>query len=260
MILFGVCVGSDERYRQYARAGIQRCVGEDATVLTRRGHKSIFEAYNSILVEAARRSDLEGLVLLHEDTELRDLALAQKLRDLFADRTIGVAGTIGARNVRSALWWFGELHGRASWNGPPGETRPRVDDYGVETVDVDAVDGFFMALSPWAVRNVAFDAHTFGGFHLYDLDYCFAIRDRGRRVVVSDFAVHHHNRSDPHTFDLPYHRANLRWRVKWKISRFSSPVGLRVQLLALRVRWMMGAGWRLFNVLRTSGAFSRKAE
>ena len=46
------------------------------------------------------------------------------------------------------------------------------------TGEVDTVDGFVLALSPWAVRNVRFD-ESLGQLHGYDFDFCLP-GSRGR--------------------------------------------------------------------------------
>jgi Glycosyltransferase like family len=211
VIAYGVCIGSDERFARFAEPGILRAAGPDPVVLKRWEQKSIFAAYNSILTEARELRDLEALVLLHDDTELQDAGLEPKLKELFSDPSIGLAGAIGASHVTSLAWWEAERHGRASWNGFPGEG-PRVDDFGVETVDVDSVDGFLLVLSPWVVEHLRFDDQTFHGFYGYAADFSFSVRRSGKRVVISDFPLHHHDRfRDRRGFA----QANVRWRAKW---------------------------------------------
>lgn len=223
MIAYGVCIGSDERFARLAEPGILRAAGPDPVVLKRWEQKSIFAGYNSILDEARELPDLEALVLLHDDTELQDAGFEAKLRELFSDSSIGLAGAIGASHVTSLAWWEAERHGRASWNGPQGEG-PRVDDFGAETVDVDCVDGFLLVLSPWVVRNLRFDDHTFDGFDGYGVDFSFSVRRSGKRVVVSDFPLHHHDRPRDRRGSL---QANVRWRAKWGFdSKIMVPVRL----------------------------------
>ena len=65
-------------------------------------------------------------------------------------------------------------------------------DFGGHDEDVDAVDGLLLVLSPWAVRNLRFDADRFDHFHGYDVDFCFQARAAGRRVVVDDIELLHH--------------------------------------------------------------------
>lgn len=216
MIVFGICVASDERLRRWVLPGIERSCGPGVTVLQRRNQRSIYAAYNSILDEAAQIDDLTSLVLLHDDTEIRDERLGQKLDALFADGSVGLVGAIGARGVTSLAWWEADRRGRLSWDGvAPGEGG-RVEDFGAETADVDSIDGLFMALSPWAVTSVRFDERRYRGFHGYDVDYSFEVRSQGRRVIVSDFDLHHHNEPTGHFDDrLGFLRNDIRWQAKW---------------------------------------------
>jgi hypothetical protein len=215
VIVYGVCIGSDERFARLAEPGIFRAAGPDPVVLKRREQESIFAAYNSILDEARGLPNLEALVLLHDDNELQDPGLEGKLRELFSDPSIGVAGAIGASHVTSLAWWEAERHGRVSWNGLPGEG-PRIDDFGADTVDVDCVDGFLLVLSPWVVRHLRFDDQTFHGFYGYAADFSFSVRRAGKRVVVSDFPLHHHDRAQMGFRDRRgFLEANVRWRAKW---------------------------------------------
>jgi hypothetical protein len=78
----------------------------------------------------------------------------------------------------------GEIPG-VSWREPdtPGYAR---------TGEVDAIDGFVMALSPWAVRELQFD-ETLGTRHGYDIDLCMQARAAGKKVVTADIKVVHHH-------------------------------------------------------------------
>jgi hypothetical protein len=231
VIAYGVCIGSEDGFAQFAEPGIVRASGPDAVVLKRSDQTSIFTAYNSILDEARGLPDLEALVLLHDDTELRDPGFEARVRELFADPSIGLAGAIGGSQVTSLSWWEVEPHGRTSWDGFPGEG-PRVDDFGTETVDVDSVDGFLLVLSPWVVAHLRFDEKTFPGFLGYAADLSFTVRQSGKRVIVSDFPLHHH--AGPHDH-REFLKANARWRAKWG---FDSKLLLPVRLgwIALRGR------------------------
>ncbi|MFN8201198.1 MAG: hypothetical protein U0S48_01445, partial [Solirubrobacteraceae bacterium] len=71
-----------------------------------------------------------------------------------------------------------------------------------------------MALSPWAVRNLRFDQGTYSGFHAYDVDFCFAARAVGRKVVVADLPLMHHTKGgygDKAVWDA----ADAAFRAKW---------------------------------------------
>jgi hypothetical protein len=243
VIAYGICIGSDERFARIAEPGILRAAGPDPVVLKRWEQKSLFAGYNSILDEARELPDLEALVLLHDDTELQDAGFEAKVRELFSDPSIGLAGAIGARHVTSLAWWEGERHGRASY-GSPGEA-PRFDDFGAETVDVDCVDGYMLVLSPWVVGQLRFDDQTFEGFDGYGVDLGFSVRRSGKRVVVSDFPHHHHGR---HRDRLGFRLANVRWRAKWG---FDSKTMVPARLAWVSVRSKLGSARRRLRMNRT---------
>jgi len=165
-----------------------------------------------MLDEAASLPDLEALVLLHQDVELRDERLADKLRMCLQDPLVAVVGAVGASNVRDLDYWDGGVIGGVAW---PAIAKARNGVRGSITAGpVDAVDGLLMALSPWAVRNLRFDERFAPFFHGYDTDLCFQARERGRRVVVADLDVVHHARMD--FFDRrTWVPAYMLWHRKW---------------------------------------------
>jgi GT2 family glycosyltransferase len=208
VIAFAACVGSAEKYRRCALAGLQLACEPDSLVVEVTTDTSIFTAYNEVLDVLADRRDLEALVLVHEDTEIVDSRFCEKLRRRLADPDVAVVGVVGARGVESLAWWEA-----AERFGHVAETRGVVDfDRG--THDVDAVDGLLMALSPWAVRSLRFDDERFEGFHGYDADFCFQARAQGRRVVVDELAVVHHTKGGYGDVEA-YRRADATFRSKW---------------------------------------------
>jgi GT2 family glycosyltransferase len=185
MIAFASCVGSPEKFAEFARPGLQRVCEADSLVAEVTTDTSIFTAYNEVLDAFAERDDLEALVLLHEDLEIVDADFCEKVRMRLADPEVAVIGVVGARDIRGLAWWNAEGFGRCL------ESRGLVD-FGGGFHDVDVVDGVLMILSPWAVRNLRFDEERFSGFHAYDLDFCLQARAAGKRVVVDEIAVMHY--------------------------------------------------------------------
>lgn len=208
MIAFGVCIGPDEtNYRRWALPGIARAAEADSVLLESRDNASIFPAYNEILDHVAGLEGIEGLALIHDDVELRDGRLAGTLRTRFADPDIAVVGVIGARGVGSLAWWEYDTSGACE------ETRGRID-FGAGFHEVDTVDGLFMALSPWAIRNLRFDADSYHGFHGYDADFCAQARAAGRRVVVDGVDLFHHTKGGYGNIES-YRAADETFRRKW---------------------------------------------
>ena len=49
--------------------------------------------------------------------------------------------------------------------------------------EVESLDGFVMAFTPWAMRNLRFD-ESLGKLHGYDLDICLQAREAGKKVAA----------------------------------------------------------------------------
>ena len=200
MIAFAAAVTKPDVYARCALPGIRLAAEPASPVLDGPARGTIFESYNAILDHAAGLEGLEALVLVHQDAELRTPDLGAIIRRTLADPDVGVIGCVGAVGVRSIAWWEGSVTLASFAN--------RYDDHGggdlpafswdwadappyARTGEVETLDGFVLVLSPWAVREVRFDA-ALGGFHGYDLDFCLQVREAGRKVVTADFrAVHH---------------------------------------------------------------------
>lgn len=208
MIAAAVCIGDMATYERWAAPGLARALGPGAPVAEIETD-SIFDGYNEALEHFSGVEDLEALVLLHEDLEIRDQRFAEKIRARLADGSIAVIGAIGASGVRSLCWWEGTMHGRVD------ETRGRIGSRG-EFADVDSVDGLLMVLSPWAVRNLRFDSEHFSGFHGYDVDICLQALAAGKRVVVDDLNVFHHARGGVGADEDDFWRTDAALRAKWR--------------------------------------------
>jgi hypothetical protein len=160
---------------------------------------SIFHNYNLILERVAGREDLEALVIVHQDAEIVDPEISNKIREQLADPEVAIVGCAGAVGVRTIAWWEGavtwgsfthryeEMGGgevpAVSWAASRSYARPG---------EVDSVDGFVLGLSPWVVANLRFD-ETLGRQHGYDFDLCQQARTAGKKVVTADLRVIHHH-------------------------------------------------------------------
>jgi hypothetical protein len=162
-------------------------------------------------------------VLVHQDAEIVDADLCDKVRDALADPAVGAVGCVGAIGVRSIAWWEasvtlasfinryeehggGDLHS-FSWSF---EEAPPYAQVG----EVETLDGFVLALAPWTVRNVRFD-ESLGPFHGYDLDYCLQVREAGRKVVTADFRAIHHRGLEMVPDPDEWVEAHVRVAEKW---------------------------------------------
>jgi hypothetical protein len=209
MIAFGSAVTKPDVFARFADPGIRLVAEPDSKVLVPPATGSIFSTYNRILDEAAALEDLEALVLVHQDAEIVDPAFNGKVREALSDDLVGVVGCVGAVGVRSIAWWEGSVTWASFVHryGDPGQEFPSLswDNDALppyaHTGEVDTVDGFVLALSPWTVRSVRFDESLGQLLHGYDFDFCLQVRAAGRKVVTADLKmVHHHSlelASDP---------------------------------------------------------------
>lgn len=221
-LAYGVCVGPSGKFERLAEPGIRR-IDPGAPLLVRYDQWSIFEAYNS-MIDEANSLGVSGLVLIHDDVVLRDHGLPSKLAALFADRTIGIVGAIGASGVRSLDWWLYDTHG---WV----EETEMVIDHGRGTFDVDVVDGVLIAMSSIAMGQLRFDEGRFTGFHGYDYDIGMQARSAGLRVVVTDLDVFHDSYPNGRITDrAAWHRADRTLRKKWQWTRAERVAYFRVVL------------------------------
>lgn len=202
MIAFGTAITDPEAYQRYCEPGLRVAAEPDSKLLPRASAGSLFRTYNLILEEAAELDDLEALVLLHQDTELVDADFCPKVRVALRDPDVGVVGCVGALGVRNIGWWEGSvtwasfIHRYQEFGGGDlpafSWEKDKLPPY-ASTGEVDTVDGFLMALSPWTVRNIRFD-ESLGLLHGYDLDLCLQVREAGRKVITADLrAVHNHS-------------------------------------------------------------------
>jgi hypothetical protein len=205
MIAFGSAVTSQEDYARYAEPGIRLAREPDSLVLPRSAKGSIFANYNALMDQASEVDGLEALVLLHQDSEIVDPLFCTKLRAALRDPDVGVVGCVGALGVRTIAWWEGsvtwasfihrytELGGgdfpSVTWNDNKQAPYAHLGE-------VDSVDGFVLALSPWVVDNIRFDEALGQALHGYDFDLCLQVREAGRKVVTADFKVIHNHSLD----------------------------------------------------------------
>jgi hypothetical protein len=154
--------------------------------------------------------------------------------------------------------------------------------------EVDAVGGFLLALSPWAVRNLRFDEElSLGTGH--DVDLCARARQAGRKVVVADLRVVLHRSLDLVEEQEAWIAAHVALAEKWdgalpgapprpadwkararlaeaerdaaQTVLFSEYSRREAQLLPLEreLRAMTEApGWQLTELLRLANAYRRR--
>jgi hypothetical protein len=203
MIAFASAITDEEVYERCAATGFRLASEPDTKVLAYAAVGSIFRSYNVILDQAAKlEDDLETVILIHQDAEITDPDFIPKVREALRDPDVAIVGCAGAVGVRSIAWWEGSVrwasytHRFEEFGGGeipamswiPGHVPPFA-----ELGDVDTVDGFVMAFSPWAIQNLRFDESLGSKLHGYDFDICMQARAAGKKVTLADLKVVHHH-------------------------------------------------------------------
>jgi hypothetical protein len=200
MIAFGCSVGEPEPYVRYAGPGIRLAAEPDSEVFALAAMDTLSRTYNLLLDVAAKRDDIEALVIVHPHAEIADPDLCAKVRGALNAPDVAVVGCAGASDVRSIAWWEGTVscgtvtnsytdYGGGSFPGFSWTTRA------TPPAEVEAVDGFLLVLSPWVVRNLRFDEQLVLG-HGYDVDLCLQARAAGKKVMTADLRVIEHRSLD----------------------------------------------------------------
>jgi len=260
VVAIGSAITDPEKYEKFVVPGIELCREPDTEVMSFASSGTLFRSYNLILDEAAKRDDLEFLVLIHQDAQITDPDFIQKIRDEFKDPDVGLVGCAGAVGVRSIAWWEGAVTWASfthKYDELGGGEIPALTWLATETPsyaklgEVDMIDGFVIGFSPWAIKNLRFDEITGGALHGYDFDICHQCREAGKKVVTADLKVIHH-----HSIELisdldTWVNAHIAFSKKWEhmLPRPEGPEGnswedraRRAEAEASAARTLAGAG------------------
>jgi len=179
-------------------------------IVSIRNARSLAEAYNA----AIANSTADIVLLSHDDIDVLapDFAvrLSRRLRDVDA---VGVVGC--TRMDGPAVGWSGHPHLRG-WitHHAPADSTWSVDllDPRGESSDIAILDGVLLAARRAVFVAVPFDAVTFDGFHLYDVDWSYRASRAGFRLgVAGELLVVHASRG---AYDASWQRYADRFCAK----------------------------------------------
>jgi len=225
MIAFASAITDEETYRACAAPGFELAAEDDTEIIARLAVGSIFRSYNMLLDWAKEHYNLEALVIAHQDAEIVDPDFIPKVRKALAEPDVALVGCAGAIDVRSIAWWEGAV----TW----ASFTHRFDDFGggeipglswapdavpeyAETGEVDTIDGFVMAFSPWAIDNLRFDESIGGVLHGYDFDICMQAHAAGKKVVTAPMRVVHHHSLNLLSEAEGWIAAHMKLTEKWQ--------------------------------------------
>jgi protein O-GlcNAc transferase len=175
-----------------------------------RDAKSLAEAYN----RGVARSSGEIVVLSHDDVDILAADFAARLQHHL--QRFDVIGVMGAAQMSGPAWgWSGHpnLRGWIAHHAPDArEWFVDIVDPRSVADDIVVLDGVFLAARRSVFDAVRFDAETFDGFHLYDIDWSYRAAMAGfRAAVAGDLLLVHESRG---SFDPEWQRYAERFCAK----------------------------------------------
>ena len=205
-VAFIVCVNDDAYFEecQYYINRLHIPEGYKTEILAVREADSMCAAYNL----AMRGTAAKYKVYLHQDVYLLKESMLYDMLEIFKDNTIGMIGTVGARNLpknaKAAQSW--DCGNVLVYNGS-AMMHMRDLNYGKnDVIDVEAIDGMLMMTQ----YDIAWDEQTFCRFHFYDISQCMQFRKRGYRVVLPKddevWALHDSGISSERGYDVDRRR------------------------------------------------------
>jgi tetratricopeptide (TPR) repeat protein len=188
-----ICSIDDAKHDRVVALYRSLFVGVPCRIVAIRDARSLAEAYN----RAVRASTADIVVLSHDDVDILAADFAPRL--LRALQTVDVVGVVGSTRMQGpTVGWAGHPHLRGwithhSW----GEREWQVDVLDPRPLATGAVllDGVFLAAKRRVLNAIPFDAATFDGFHLYDVDWTYRAANAGFHLgVVADLLLVHASR------------------------------------------------------------------
>jgi len=139
-------------------------------------------------IRGAAKSKGEWIIFSHDDVQFGAPDFLQRLHGHMEQcDVLGVAGT---RRVTDAKWIasgmpfaYGQVATPDPSDGMIGVIIWSVP--GRHVAHMQALDGVFLCVRRTVLETVQFDANTFKGFHLYDLDFTFRAHLAGYRLAVA---------------------------------------------------------------------------
>ena len=176
--------------------------------------KSLCEGYN----RGAARASSEILIFCHDDIDFAHADFGERLlRHLEKYDVIGVAG---ASKLVNADWGHAGLpfvHGQIIHQPrSQGQTDYLYFAAGLQAPvieNIQALDGVFIGMHRRVWERLQFDAQTFDGFHVYDIDFTYRAHLAGYRLAVPmDLLLIHFSMGG---YDLKWQHENIKFLRKF---------------------------------------------
>ena len=204
------------------KQNISKTIGLEYEVLeyeNSQGQRGLCEIYNL----GANEAKYPILCFMHEDIEIKTGDWGKKILEKFEDKSIGVIGLAGSAYKSVAPSGWGADGHKLCLNyqnyiqyfkrSNKESFHAYINPYNKWTVDVVAADGMWFCTTKEIALATKFDSAMLKGFHCYDLDYCFAVGQKHRVVVVYDVLISHFSEGG---YDESWLEDTLKLHKKWE--------------------------------------------
>jgi len=196
-----------------AQASYQQAMGDEPWELIGiHDAKSLADGYN----RGAAKARGEFVVFSHDDIEILSPDLPAKIKShLTRFDLIGIAGTDRLSCARWQSAGPGHIFGQIAHDFPGDKMVVNIFGAPSPAVgNIQGLDGVFLAARRSTLARFAFDAVTFDGFHVYDVDFAMQFHHAKMRVgVACDIALLHQSVGN---FDESWRVFAQRFERKWR--------------------------------------------
>ncbi len=202
------------------------------------------DIYNAA-IESADKDTF--LLFVHDDVFIHDLYLKQRLSEALSHYdVVGLAGSRSS-DARQPSWLlaFNDDLDAISWQHDPAivlsgavshvpttklcagqhlaSPEPQLSLYGTTPAECHLLDGLFLAVKTWQLKNTCVRFDPVFAFHLYDLDFCQSARKAGLKLGTWPILATH---ASPGNFQSDAFKEGARlYLSKWRL-RTDDELGL----------------------------------
>jgi GT2 family glycosyltransferase len=193
MISVIICSADPVKFANAVATYNRALAGEAFEIVGIHDARGMAEGYN----HGVARSRGELLLFSHDDV----VPLAADFSRRFVDhlRHFDLIGVAGASKVYSGKWIISGppyIYGQVVSPNPVKRSLQVIiwNNAARRVAGVKALDGVLLGTRREVAETVRFDAESFGGFHLYDVDFTFRAHLAGYRLAVCcDLAILHNS-------------------------------------------------------------------
>lgn len=179
---------------------------------------NIHSAYN----EGVRLAKGDYLCFMHDDILFRSENWGRIIEDAFVnDKTIGCLGVVGTHFLPNTPcgWYHPMLYSGGciqNTNGIKKNLQDLSHFHNQNIIAAVTVDGMWFCIPRFLFeqRWIAFDTHSFNGFHCYDLDICLQIQQLQYKVMITSQVLVEH--SSYGSFNMEWWEETKKLHKKWQ--------------------------------------------